>query len=70
MFDEVVFVPRPGGELEDGCYATFRTDPTLESDFVLFDSCDILAGPVARVKMPFRVPAGLHGIWIPGDSVI
>ena len=27
---------------------------------------DITAGPVARVKMPRRVPFGFHGNWMPG----
>ncbi|MGZ4757524.1 MAG: carotenoid oxygenase family protein, partial [Acidimicrobiales bacterium] len=56
----------PGGEPEQGYYVTFRTDrTTLTSDFVVLDADDIAAGPIARIPLPFRVPAGLHGNWFP-----
>ncbi len=48
---------------------TFRTHrSTLESDFVFLEASDIAAGPVARVRLPFRVPAGLHGNWMPSEG--
>ncbi len=66
VFDEVCFVPEPGGAANDGYYATFRTDrTTLTSDFVLLAASDISAGPIVRVPLPFRVPSGLHGNWFP-----
>jgi carotenoid cleavage dioxygenase len=66
LFDEVVFAPAVGGAAEQGYYVTFRTDAeTLRSDWVVLDAADIAAGPVARVELPFRVPAGLHGNWFP-----
>ncbi|MGZ4710624.1 MAG: carotenoid oxygenase family protein [Acidimicrobiales bacterium] len=66
VFDEVIFVPAPGGEPEQGYYVTFRTDrTTLTSDFVVLDADDIAAGPIARIPLPFRVPTGLHGNWFP-----
>jgi len=69
VFDEVVFVPAPGGGVEEGTYVTFRTHrSTLESDFVFLEASDIAAGPVARVRLPFRVPAGLHGNWMPSEE--
>lgn len=65
-FAEVCFVPEPGGALEEGYYVTYRTDRvTLESDFVVFAADDVAAGPIARVPLPHRVPAGLHGNWFP-----
>jgi carotenoid cleavage dioxygenase len=65
-FAELCFVPTPDGDLEEGCYVTYRTDrETLESDFVVFAADDIAAGPVARIPLPHRVPAGLHGNWFP-----
>ncbi len=64
VFDEVVFVPTPDGGPE-GFYVTFRTNrSTLESDFVFLAASDIGSGPVARIRLPFRVPAGLHGNWM------
>ena len=68
VFDEVIFVPAPGGEPEQGFYVTFRTDrTTLKSDFVVLAADDITAGPIARIPLPFRVPAGLHGNWFPSS---
>ena len=64
LFDEVVFAPARGRGPEEGYYVTFRTDrTTLRSDWVVLDASDIAAGPIARVELPFRVPAGLHGSW-------
>lgn len=66
-FAELCFVPAPGGDAEAGSYVTFSTDrETLESDFVVFAADDIAAGPIARIPLPHRVPAGLHGNWFPG----
>ncbi len=66
-FAELCFVPTPGGGPEEGCYVTFRTDrETLQSDFVAFAADDIAGGPIARIELPHRVPAGLHGNWFPG----
>ena len=64
---EAVFVPRPGrGGEDDGYLAIFAFDPVNRtSDFVLLDAARIEAGPVAVVRLPQRVPHGLHGSWIP-----
>jgi len=65
-FAELCFVPAAGGATEEGYYVTFRTDrETLESDFVVLSADDIAAGPIARIPLPHRVPAGLHGNWFP-----
>jgi carotenoid cleavage dioxygenase len=64
---EAVFIPRPGrsGE-DDGYLAIFAFDPdSRTSDFVLLDAARIAAEPVAVVRLPQRVPQGLHGSWIP-----
>jgi carotenoid cleavage dioxygenase len=66
-FAELCFVPAASGAEEDGSWMTFRTDrETLESDVAIFAASDIAAGPVARIALPHRVPAGLHGNWFPG----
>lgn len=46
-----------------GSIATDRTD--LTSSFLVFSADDPASGPVARVSLPIRVPAGLHGAWLP-----
>lgn len=62
---EAVFAPRAGGTDElDGYYLTFATD--LDADRTslwVIDAADFAAGPVAKVRMPHRVPNGLHGNW-------
>lgn len=64
---EPVFIPRPGGTGEgDGYLAVFAYDPATEtSDFVLLDAAHVNADPVAVIRLPQRVPQGLHGTWIP-----
>ncbi len=63
---EAVFIPRTGGTAEDDGYlAIFAFDPVNRtSDFVLLDAARIEAVPVAVVRLPQRVPQGLHGSWI------
>jgi len=64
---EAVFVPRPGGREDDGYLAMFTYDPVEHcSDFVLLDASRIDTEPVAVVRLPQRVPQGLHGSWIAG----
>lgn len=61
---EAVFIPR-GAHEQDGCVASFLYDPVNgTSDFVLLDAARIDAEPVAVIRMPQRVPQGLHGAWI------
>jgi carotenoid cleavage dioxygenase len=63
---EAVFIPRPGGSGEDeGYLAVFAFDPVNQtSDFILLDAARIDADPVAVVRLPQRIPQGLHGNWI------
>lgn len=67
---EAPFVPRPGGAAEDdGWVVSFVTDTRdWQSACWVFDARDIAAGPVARVKIPVRVPAGFHATWVPGAT--
>jgi carotenoid cleavage dioxygenase len=63
---EAVFIP--GGEADDtGWLATFLYDPeTGTSDLALMDAARIEEAPVAVIRLPQRVPQGLHGAWVPG----
>jgi carotenoid cleavage dioxygenase-like enzyme len=67
---EAVFAPKAGrNEEEAGYVLTFTTDlATMESHFVILDVEDFLGAPVATVKMPQRVPNGLHGTWHPMEA--
>jgi len=64
---EPVFVPRPGGGGEqDGWIAVYAFDPAAgTSDLLLLDAARIEEAPVAVIRLPQRVPQGLHGNWIP-----
>jgi len=73
---EVVDIPRStmmhdfpaGGDPDDdaGYLLTYVHDEAIDvSELVIVDASDALAGPVARIKLPTRVPYGFHATWIP-----
>jgi carotenoid cleavage dioxygenase len=66
VLGEPAFIPRPGGTREDDGYlATYAFDPAVGvSDLLLLDAARVEAGPVAVIRLPQRVPQGLHGNWI------
>ncbi len=63
---EAVFVPSTSSTDERaGWYLAYVYDPVREgSDLVILDASDISGEPVARVRLPQRVPHGFHGNWI------
>ncbi|GHF44022.1 dioxygenase [Streptomyces mashuensis] len=67
---EGVFVPAgPGAAEDDGWVLAFAYDARRgASDLLVLAAADVAAGPVARVHLPVRVPAGFHGNWIPDDA--
>ena len=62
---ELVLAPRPGATAEDDAWAiAFVYDRArAASDLVILDAQHFEGGPVATVRLPFRVPVGLHGAW-------
>jgi carotenoid cleavage dioxygenase-like enzyme len=64
---EATFIPRKANGVEDDGYlAIFAFNPNdRTSDLVLLDAAHMDAEPVAVIRMPQRVPQGLHGNWIP-----
>ena len=69
---EPAFAPRDGasgdgaGEEDDGYLVTFATDlESGASEAYIIDAKDFAAPPLARIKLPARVPAGFHGTWAP-----
>jgi carotenoid cleavage dioxygenase-like enzyme len=63
---EATFIPRRNGGEDDSYLAIYAFDPVNRtSDLVLLDAAHIDAEPVAVIRMPQRVPQGLHGNWIP-----
>lgn len=66
---EAVFVPAPSGPADEqnGWYMAYVYDPQRDgSDLVILDAADFAGQPVARIKLPQRVPYGFHGNWITG----
>lgn len=69
IIGEAAFISRRGGSEDNGYLAVFSYDPIKQtSDFVLLDAARIDHEPVAVVRMPQRVPQGLHGNWIPSNA--
>lgn len=68
QLDEAFFVPAAGSSPEDGgwllSYAHDRR--TDRSELYIVDASRLTAPPVARIKLPFRIPFGFHGAWSPG----
>ena len=54
---------------DEGWLLTFVHDAAEDrSDLAIFDATQLEQGPVARVHLPFRVPNGFHGSWIPDEA--
>jgi carotenoid cleavage dioxygenase len=39
------------------------------SDLLILDSTDLEAGPVATVRLPFRIFGQIHGWWVSADAL-
>jgi carotenoid cleavage dioxygenase len=66
---EAVFVPSRAGSADEssGWYLGYVYDAARNgSDLVIIDAADFSGDPVARIKLPQRVPHGFHGNWISG----
>ena len=68
---ELVFVPAAGADADsdDGYTISLVYDgPSNLSELVIADASNFSAAPIARVKLPQRVPFGFHGSWIPDPA--
>jgi carotenoid cleavage dioxygenase-like enzyme len=63
---EPIFVPRStdAPEGEGWLLSVIYRATTNTSDLIILDAQNILAGPVATVHVPRRVPFGFHGNWV------
>jgi len=67
MISEPIFVPLAGGgEGEGHLLAVVTSFETRTSSLYIFNALQVAAGPVAKVHLSHRVPAGFHGGWRPG----
>lgn len=63
---EFVLVPRRSSAEDDAWAIGFVYDRAREaSDLVILDAARFEEPPVATVRLPCRVPVGLHGAWVP-----
>ncbi len=69
---EMCFVPRKAGAPEgDGFLigVVSRLKENGRSDVVIIDTGQLEDGPVATIKMPYRIVSQIHGFWVPGDQL-
>ncbi|GHE68572.1 carotenoid cleavage dioxygenase [Streptomyces longispororuber] len=68
---EAVFVPADGATGEDeGYLLTVVSDLNADASALLvLDASDLTVPPVATVRLPRRVPAMIHGSWIPDAAL-
>jgi carotenoid cleavage dioxygenase len=67
LVSEPIFVPAgPGAaEGEGSVLAVVTSFETRTSSLYIFNALAVAAGPVAKVHLSHRVPAGFHGSWRP-----
>ena len=64
------YAPRVGATSEDDGYVvTIMMSTDGRSESWVFSAKEIERGPLARVRLPSRVPAGFHAKWIPGPRI-
>ena len=72
---EAILVPHydkldKGGNEDDGYLMGYVYDAeTHTSDLWIHDATKLSAGPIAKIKLPVRVPVGFHGTWLPDSAL-
>jgi carotenoid cleavage dioxygenase-like enzyme len=70
---EAIFAPATGADVYDenaGYLLTYAYDiASLETSCLILAAADVAGEPVATLRMPHRVPFGLHGSWIAGSRI-
>jgi len=68
MTSEAIFVPKSGTAAEGEGYllAVATSFETRTSSLYIFNALKLADGPLAKVHLSHRVPAGFHGGWRPG----
>jgi len=68
---ECSFVPRPGSREEGDGYlvGVAANYAEMRSELIIADASNLAAGDVARVILPFRASAQVHGIWASAEEL-
>lgn len=68
---EASFAPRDGATGEDDGYVVgfVTSERDLTTEFWITPAQAFAAGPVARIKLPQRVPPKFHGRWLSADKL-
>ena len=68
---EAQFVPRsPDSPEGDGWLVLLACRVSrMRSDLVVLDATHLAAGPVATLRIPVRVRASFHGMWVPDTTL-
>jgi carotenoid cleavage dioxygenase len=69
--EEMTFIPRRPDAPEGDGYLVGMTHLPLEnrSELLLFDTQGLEDGPIARVKLPYRVFGQIHGWWTDASTI-
>lgn len=66
LVEEHVFVPRPGAAEGSGwLIGTALNRVSRRTVFSVFDADAVDAGPIAQATLPYGLPLGLHGTFVP-----
>jgi carotenoid cleavage dioxygenase len=68
---EVCFVPRPKSTAEGEGYimGIASNYAEMRSELIIADAQNLEAGDIARVILPFRSTAQVHGRWVNADEL-
>ncbi|MCX2976763.1 carotenoid oxygenase family protein [Candidatus Marimicrobium litorale] len=68
VVSEPIFVPAPGSDEEGKGYllSVVTSFETRTSSLYIFNALKLADGPVAKVHLSHRIPAGFHGSWRQG----
>lgn len=65
---EPVFIPRSQNAPEADGWVIFQRNcyDSMTTDFAILDTRSFEMGPVATLKLPFKIRPGFHGNWVDG----
>lgn len=69
-FQEPTFIPKlDGSEAEGWLIALVNRLDVFRNDIVIFDALNLAAGPVATIRLPFKLKLGLHGNFVEHNDI-